>query len=70
MTDRYSALIVVLDSPLREDDAESLIVAVKQLRGVIDVRPLVQDAMEHVAYIRAWNDIKERVLDTFIAAKP
>lgn len=43
MTDRYYALTVVLEEALREDDAENLITAIKQLRHVRSVSPIVAD---------------------------
>lgn len=41
MTDRYMAL--VLEHDLREDDAAGLITALRQLKGVVDVRPVPGD---------------------------
>ena len=46
MTDRYSSLTVVLERDIRDDDAEPLIAAIRQLRGVLRVVPKVADAGE------------------------
>ena len=41
MTDRFFALTVVLDGNIRDDDAEPIIAAIKQLRHVKEVTPHV-----------------------------
>lgn len=45
MTTRFTGLQVTLKQELREDDAQELIAAIKLLRGVVDVRPLVADVL-------------------------
>lgn len=62
MTNRYNALTVVLETDIREDDAEALIVAIQQLRGVRDVVPNVADVNSMVAESRARLEL----LDTLI----
>lgn len=47
MTDRIHSIILVLAEDIRIDDAESLIAAAKQFRGVIDVTPNVADLGSH-----------------------
>ena len=61
MTDRYYALTVVLERDIREDDAESLIDAIKMIRGVLDVTPHVSDRALHTAERRVRRDIEERL---------
>ena len=39
MTDRYDAFTVVLERNIRTDDAEPVLAAIRQLRGVLDVIP-------------------------------
>ncbi len=43
MSDRYHALTVLLDPPLKDEDALGLIEAIRHLRGVVDVQPHVAD---------------------------
>ena len=43
MTDRYNALTVVMEKDMRDDDAEALIAAIRQLRGVLSVSGNVAD---------------------------
>lgn len=47
MSDRYHALTVFLEEPLRDDDAELLIKAIRMLRGVMSVEP-------HITNVDAW----------------
>lgn len=43
MTDRFNALTVVLEKDIREDDAQALLSAIGQLRGVLTVSGNVAD---------------------------
>ena len=43
MTDRHSGYIVTLAEDIREDDAEAVIAALKMIKGVIAVTPVVHD---------------------------
>jgi hypothetical protein len=61
MTDRYNALIVVLENDMRDDDAASLIEAIKHLRGVADVRGNVSDVESHIAFAKAKNELKTKL---------
>lgn len=59
MTDRHTAYIVTLDQPIREDDAEQIINALRHIRGVIDVRPVVAGIEQMSGAIRmqsAWRE--------------
>lgn len=58
MTDRFNALVVVLEHDMREDDAESLVDAIKHLRGVVDVRGNVPSIDAHVAEMRVRSEIR------------
>ena len=41
MTDKYKGLVVTLDKDYRDDDAESIITAIKMIKGVLEVVPAV-----------------------------
>jgi hypothetical protein len=43
MTDRYCGFAVTLASDLREDDAESTINAIRHIKGVLAVTPVLPD---------------------------
>ena len=61
MTDRYNALTVVLEHDIRDDDAEDLLAAIRQLRGVLSVSGNVSDLDAHIAQARARHDLGEKL---------
>ena len=61
MTDRYNALTVVLEKDIRDDDAEALLAAIRQLRGVLSVSGNVADMGDHIAQERARRDLGEKL---------
>ena len=63
MTDRYHTLVVVLESDIREDDAEPLMNAIRQMRQVLKVTGIVSDLNSNMAEIRAKLDCKNKLLD-------
>lgn len=63
MTDRYNALIVVLEVDTRSDDAEQVIEAIKMLRGVASVTPNVSNFEHHIAKMQVRSEMKQRFLD-------
>lgn len=67
MTDRLNALTVVLDRDIRDDDAQPLIDAILQLRGVLSVEGNVSNTGSHIAQSRAEQAIRERLWE---ALKP
>ena len=44
MTTRYIGYVVAIEEDIREDDAEPILNAIKQIRGVISVRGLVDES--------------------------
>lgn len=62
MTDRYNALIVVLEQDMRDDDAEALLSAIMQLRGVQSVTGNVVDIGSHTSDERARHDLGKKLL--------
>jgi hypothetical protein len=60
MTDRYKAFLVTLDPDLRSDDAEPTIAAIRQIRGVIDVAPVMREIdKDYIARMRVRQEIWE-----------
>ena len=58
MTDRINALTVVLDHDYRDDDIESLILAIMQFQGVISVKGNVADIVSHTAEMRVKTELR------------
>jgi nitrate reductase NapAB chaperone NapD len=61
MTDRFHTLTVVLESDTRTDDAEALITAIEQMRGVLKVSGVVSDMDSHMAQERVRRELGEKL---------
>jgi len=61
MTDRFNSLTVVLENDIRDDDAEAILSAIRQIRGVLSVSGNVSDVSTHVAQERARHELGERL---------
>ena len=46
MTTRHTGYLVTLDKDIREDDAEGIINAIKQIKHVVRVEPAPADSMD------------------------
>lgn len=64
MTNSISAITVVLEKNMREDDVAPLMSAISQLRGVLSVSGNVSDIMEHVAQLRARRELLDKLIGT------
>jgi hypothetical protein len=61
MTERYAALTIILEQNMRDDDTESLITAIRQLRGVLDVQPVPASLELLIAESRVRRDLITRL---------
>lgn len=61
MTDRYMAFTVVLDKDIREDDAEYIVNALKAIKHVLKVTPVVSNIEMHVAEARVRLDLERKL---------
>jgi copper chaperone CopZ len=61
MTERTVSLTVVLGQPHRVDDVDSIINAIKMIKGVSDVGIDVSDANTYKAYTMAKKDLLNEV---------
>lgn len=62
MIDRHIAYTVVLEEPVRSDDAQHIIDAIKMVKGVAEVTPVVCDPMGYWARSSARRDIMSKLL--------
>lgn len=69
MTDRFNYLTVALEQDIREDDAQMLISAIRQLRGVLSVEGNVVSADSWVAVERVRNEFREKLFDVLYPKK-
>lgn len=65
MTDRHAGYVVTLAKDIREDDAESILNAIRMVKGVATVTPVVSDIGQHIAEERAHLAIQSRIFDLF-----
>ncbi len=63
MTDRVAALTVVLDEDIRIDDVEFIVNAIKAIRHVQSVKPIVSNWEVHVAEERVRREIYAKIFD-------
>lgn len=61
MTDRTRILTVVLDRDYRDDDVQSIVDAVKMIKGVISVDINVSDIEEYMAVETAKRELKDKI---------
>ncbi len=65
MSGRYIALTVLLERPIKDEDARAIIDAIRMLEGVLDVTPVVADPIKQL--IKILDIIAEltKTLSTF-----
>ena len=64
MTDRYNALTVILERDTREDDAQPLIDAIRQFRGVLKVEPhTYEPCTGYVTEVRLRADLTRKLFE-------
>ena len=65
MTDRFNTLTVVLEKDTRDDDAESLLQAIRHMRGVLSVSGNVAEPTHYMAEERARSDLRAKIWAAF-----
>jgi hypothetical protein len=66
MTDRYKGFSVTLIKDMRDDDAESLLDALKMLKGVLKVTPVLADPIEDsITRTRTVTELQNDILQVF-----
>lgn len=65
MTDRHSGYVITLDRDIREDDAERVVTALRQIRGVVDVQPIgaADPGAEYVTRTRVQIELADKLLE-------
>ena len=69
MTDRLRGFTVVLESDIREDDAEPILQAIAQLRGVVAVEPVVAGPDDRFAELRVKRELA-KVINNVLRSNP
>lgn len=63
MTDRWRGFAVTLDHAMRDDDAQSTLEAIRHIKGVLSVEPVVDDIGQQMAEQRARVKMRSMVYD-------
>ncbi len=63
MTDRYNGFFVTLEADVRSDDAEPILNAIRQIRGVLDVRPNVRSIEQYVVEQRVRREFEIKIIE-------
>ncbi len=63
MTDHHAGYVVILDRNIREDDAADTLNALRMVRGVQSVEPIVAGIETQIAESRARSRILGRLYD-------
>lgn len=63
MTDRYAAYIVVLEDDYRDDSSavEAIMTALRMVKGVAGVKPVIHTYDTHIAKMRADTEWLNRI---------
>lgn len=63
MTDRWRGFAVTLDHSMREDDAESTLEAIRHIKGVVSVEPVVDDIGQQMAEESARRKMRTKIYE-------
>lgn len=61
MTDRHNGYLVILKNPIREDDAGNIIKAIGLIKGVISVKPMINNWESSIALERARRELTSKL---------
>lgn len=62
MTDRLKGCTVTFDDDFRDDDAEAILGAIRLIRGVADVRPVLSEGVDDwMARVRVRREVAKEV---------
>jgi hypothetical protein len=68
MSNRINTITVVLEKDTRDDDCESILTAIRMVKGVLSVTPNVADSRDHLAEIRVRHELKKKLWDVILDA--
>lgn len=67
MTDRHAGYIVALEEDIREDDAEETLNAIRNIKRVVGVEPIIRSIESDLAYLRVRSEIATKFFDFYQA---
>lgn len=63
MTDRLEGVMVTFEKPTRDDDSEATIAAIRQIKGVLAVTPILQTGESGMVGIRIRRELIDRLYE-------
>ena len=66
MTDRLKGVLVTFAKDIRDDDAESMLTAIKMIKGVLSVKEYITDAEDYMMYHRGYYDAREKMMKLLV----
>ena len=63
MTDRLKGCIVVFEREIRDDDAEEILNAIRALRKVLKVEPLIMHGNDYHAREMAKHELRQKLFE-------
>lgn len=69
MTTRHAGYVITLEKDIREDDSQSIIEAIKMIRGIVRVEPIETGFDIHIATARAETEMHRRIFEAIYEKK-
>lgn len=63
MSDRINGFVVILDKDYKDEDIEQTINAIKQIKGVLEIKPNIVTAIERMSGERLKIEIANKIYD-------
>lgn len=63
MSDRINTITVVLAEDTRDDDCESILTAIRMVKGVLRATPNVSKPSDYMAEERAKHELRKKLRD-------
>jgi hypothetical protein len=63
MTDRHAGYIITLAQDVREDDAKEILTALRMIKGVLSVEPIIADFDLHMAQERVRSEYRTKLIE-------
>lgn len=61
MTARVNSLFVILENDIRIDDIQPTVDAIKQIKGVLDVKTNISTPQDTISEVRVRNELGQKI---------
>lgn len=63
MSDRLKGIVVTFKNDIKDEDAEDILTAIRMVKGVLSVKPLITNYEQHIAEERVRHEIHKQLFD-------